>query len=73
MNYPSYAAEVVADSSGEFCGNALRFATREEAEVYVADLKRRWTLVTSTRVVRSDDPVTHEIVDGVMRRLEEAT
>lgn len=69
----SYAAEVVADSSGEFCGNMLRFATVEEAETYVADLRRRWTLVTETRVVPTGDPVTHEIVDGVLRLREGVT
>ena len=65
----SFKAEVIADSSGKFAGNALRFATREEAEIYVADLARRWLLVTDTRVVESDDPVTDEIVDGVMRKV----
>jgi len=57
----SYKSEVIADSSGQFCGNALRFATREEAELYVADLAIRWTLVTDTRVVESDDPVNYRI------------
>lgn len=66
----SYAAEVVADASGQFCGNGLRFATREEAETYVADLKRRWTLVTDTRVRPTGDPATDEIVDGELRRKE---
>ena len=32
----SYAPEVVADSTGKFYGNALRFATREEAEAEAA-------------------------------------
>ena len=27
----SFKPEVIADSSGQWCGNALRFATREEA------------------------------------------
>lgn len=35
----SYAAEVVADSSGEFNGNSLRFATPEEAEILVLRLE----------------------------------
>jgi hypothetical protein len=34
----------------------LRFATKDEAERYVHDLMMRWTLVTDTRVVESDDP-----------------
>jgi len=36
-------------------GNALRFATREEALAYVSDLMMRWMLVSETRVVVSDD------------------
>ena len=65
----SYKSEVIADSSGKWAGNALRFATRKEAEVYVADLARRWLLVTDTRVIESDDPVTDEIVDGQTRKV----
>lgn len=48
----------------QFYGNALRFATREEAEANVHDLMMRWTLVIETRVVESDDPVTHRWVNG---------
>jgi hypothetical protein len=47
----SWKPEVIADSSGEWCGNALLFATREEAERYVFDLAMRWTLVRDTRVI----------------------
>ncbi len=53
----SYAPEVIADSSGQWTGNGLRFATREEAEEWVKDLSYRWTLVRETRVVESSDPV----------------
>ena len=55
----SWKAEVIADNSGVFVGNALRFATREEAEAYVFDLAMRWTLVRETRVVESSNPVNH--------------
>lgn len=60
----SFAPQVIADNSGKFVGNALRFATREEAEANVADLAGRWFLVTATRVVESDDPPTHTYSDG---------
>lgn len=60
----SFAPEVIADRSGKFCGNSLRFATREEAEKNVADLAARWFLVTDTRVVESTDPVNYAYVDG---------
>jgi hypothetical protein len=66
----SYKAEVIADSSGKFCANALRFATREEAESYVFDLSMRWTAVRETRVSESDDPVNYEVKDGALRRIE---
>lgn len=54
----SYAAEVIADSTGKWCGNSLRFATSEEADRYVRNLSGRWTAVRQHRVVPSEDPVT---------------
>jgi hypothetical protein len=60
----SYAAEVIADSSGKWVGNKLRFATAPEADAYVKHLAFRWTSVTDTRVVESDEPVTDRWVDG---------
>jgi hypothetical protein len=39
----SFKPEVIADSSGKFCGNALRFATREEAEANVKTWQRAGT------------------------------
>lgn len=60
----SFAPEVIADRDGKFVGNAVRFATREEAEGNVRDLMSRWMLVTDTRVVESEDPVNYRWVDG---------
>jgi hypothetical protein len=65
----SWAPEVIADSSGQWVGNALRFATREEAEQNVQDLFFRWTVVREMRVVESEEPVTHAWVDGRLVRL----
>ena len=62
----SFKPEVIADNSGTWCGNALRFATRAEAEANVVDLMRRWMLVRDTRVVESDDPVNYAWVDGAL-------
>lgn len=56
----SFKAEVIADSSGKFVGNGLRFATREAAEKYARDLSWRWTAVREWRVVESADPVTEK-------------
>jgi hypothetical protein len=53
----SYAAQVIADASGQWAGNGLRFATREQAQEYVADLAARWTSVTYQRVIETDEPV----------------
>jgi hypothetical protein len=53
-----FKVEVIADSSGRWCGNERVFATCEEAEAYARDLASRWTLVREWRVVeteRSDD------------------
>ena len=49
---------------GEWAGNGLRFATREEAERSAADLAARWLLVEDFRVDESSDPVNYAIVDG---------
>lgn len=59
----SWKPEVIADSSGKWCGNALRFETKLEAEHYVSDLFMRWTLVRETRVVESDEPVNYRYDD----------
>ena len=60
----SYAPEVIADFTGKWYGNALRFATKQEAEANVSDLAFRWTSVRDTRVVESDDPVNYRWVNG---------
>jgi hypothetical protein len=60
----SYAPEVIADGSGHWAGNGLRFATKEEAEQNVANLASRWFLVRDTRVVESDDPVNYAWIEG---------
>jgi len=64
----SWKPEVIANSSCKWCGNALRFATREEAETNVRDLMR-WFAVRDTRVVKSDDAVNQRYVDGRLESL----
>jgi hypothetical protein len=66
----SYKPEVIADSSGKWCGNALRFATREEAEANVRDLSDRWFAVRETRVVISQDPVNYSYINGHLQAVE---
>jgi hypothetical protein len=65
----SFKPEVIADTSGKWCDNALRFATREEAKANVHDLMMRWFAVRDTRVVQSDDPVNYRYVDGLLESL----
>ena len=55
-----YKVEVIADNSGEWVGNGLRFETREEAETYGADLACRWTAVQEWRVVQAETGETEE-------------
>ena len=54
----------MVSTGGEFAGNALRFATPEEAEQSARDLAMRWTLVVDYRVDESSDPVNYAWVDG---------
>jgi hypothetical protein len=60
----SWKPEVIADNSGQWAGNALRFATLDEAEAYARDLAWRWTSVRKWRVTQCDDPVTYTWHDG---------
>lgn len=55
----SFVPEVIADGSGTWNRNALRFATEKEAQGWVDNLRRNWTLVIDTRVVETDDPVNY--------------
>lgn len=54
----SWKAEVIADNSGEWVPNGMRFKTRLGARDYAKDLMRRWTAVRKWRVVKSEDAVT---------------
>jgi hypothetical protein len=68
----SYAPQVRTGSDPKFYGNALRFATRLEAEQNVANLADRWMLVVATQVVESEDPPSHAWVDGKLVSLAPA-
>jgi hypothetical protein len=65
----SYAPEVIADNSGQWTGNALRFATEAEAQAWVRDLACRWFAVRETRVVPSADVVNYAIVNNVLQQV----
>jgi hypothetical protein len=48
-----FRVEVIADSSEQWAGNGLTFATQGEAETYARDLYSRWTAVRSWRVTET--------------------
>jgi hypothetical protein len=58
---------------GEWAGNALRFATREEADASALHLFQRWTLCQDYRADESDEPVNYAWKDGNVPVTEEAT
>jgi hypothetical protein len=60
----SWIPQVIADDSGIWAGNGLRFETREEALERARALMARWTLVSDYRAVESDDPPNHRLVNG---------
>ena len=47
----TYKVEVIADNSGEWCGNGREFATWGEAAAYALDVTWRWASVRDWRVV----------------------
>ncbi len=60
----SYKVEVLVAGEADWTGNALRFATPEEAEAYGKDLSGRWFLVKEWRTVGSDEAVNYRINNG---------
>ena len=50
---------------GGWHGNAVRFATEDEAMASSRDLMRRWTLVENYGAEVSDDPVNCEWSDAM--------
>lgn len=60
----SFKPEVQVAGETTWACNALRFATKPEAQQYVLDLAMRWTAVADTRVVPSEDDVTARIVNN---------
>jgi hypothetical protein len=55
----SWRPEVIADSSGKWIGNSLRFATEAEALANAHNLMMRWFAVQETRAAESDDAVNY--------------
>jgi len=64
----SYQIEVKTTHRGVtgWTGNAVRFATLEEADAYGVDLLFRWTTPSDYRVVDSTDPVNYRFDGGIL-------
>lgn len=60
----SWRPEVIADNTGQWLPNGLRFATKEEAEANARDLGMRWIAVRDTRAAESEDPVNYTYING---------
>lgn len=65
----SWKVEVIADSSGKWVSNMLRYKSKEGAEFGAADLMMRWSLVREWRVIECDDPATDDLINGRIVRL----
>jgi hypothetical protein len=57
----SWKVEIVADSSGNWSNNGVRFASREEADAYGHHLLERWPAIRQVRVAESTDPVNYRM------------
>lgn len=53
----SWKPEVFVD--GQWAGNAVRFATKEEAEASGRELLSRWWVPSDSRATESEDPVNY--------------
>jgi len=55
-----YKVEVYVED--EWCGNALVFPTKNEAEDYAKALWRAWLLVKDTRVMETNEKANYHFV-----------
>ena len=69
----SYKPEVQTDSTGQWYGNALRFATEQEAYDSARDLAARWFAVLSYRATKSDEPVNYTYHDHKLAQVDKET
>lgn len=59
----SWKPQVFLPNENKWCGNALVFETKEEAENNARDLLMRWFVPTDSRAIESDEPVNYRYVD----------
>lgn len=68
----SWRPEVIADSTGAWLPNGLRFATETEAADNAQALAWRWLAVREWRAAPSMDPPNYRWADGALVALESA-
>ena len=69
----SWKPEVIADETGKWISNQLRFATQKEAQENAYDLMMRWTAVRDCRATESDEPPNYTYHDRKLRHIEGAS
>lgn len=67
----SWKTAVKVSGEPDWSYNALRFATKEEAEAYGEDLANRWVLVREVEAQEDDEPVNYQFVNGILHELVE--
>ena len=65
----SYTTEFQVNSTGEWRGGAVCFATEEEAIAYIDSRDLRGTSLLDIRVVESGDPVNYSWVNSKAERV----
>jgi len=66
----SWKPQVKTGIDPKWYGNALAFATKEEAEANARDLFARWTLCIDHRAVESTEPVNYSYIDGKLEAVK---
>ncbi len=56
----SYKVQIKVSGDPKFYDNAIRLATKAEAQAYGDNKLRSWTLAETYAVVETDDPVNYE-------------
>ena len=69
INPTSYKVAVKIAGEPGWSYNALRFATKEEADLFGRDLFSRWMLMEKYEVQSSNEPVDAAIVSGELKML----
>lgn len=65
----SWKPQVFVKSENKWCGNALVFETREEAEQNASDLLMRWFVPTDSRAIESTDPVNYRYMNRQLQAI----